>query len=534
MSGAQGGQARPRVRATDDAGPRGARVPGGGFARQVHAEWTKFRTIRGWVAGLAVAALVTALLGLLSASSSHASCGPTDAACPAVPVGPDGGAVNDKFFFVHRSLTGDGSITVRVTSMTGQIRKPDATPGVRNVVSGVVPWAKAGVLVKDGTRQGSAYAAVMVTGAHGVRMQHNYTHDVAGRPGGVSRQSPRWLRLTRSGETVTGAESADGARWTTLGSVRLAGLPATVRIGMFAASPGDLTVTRGDLGGSVTAVRFAETTAVFDEVSLGGGTSGEAWRHDDVGVTLEPDGSPHHPGRAETSGATFTVTGVGDIGPSAEGMSVENTLTGVPAGLIVVIVVAVSFVTAEYRRGLIRTSLLAVPARGRVVAAKAVVIVAVTFVAALAACAVAVTYGTGILRDNGNQVLPVPWLTEVRVVAGVAALFDATAVLALGLGFLFRGSAAAVTGAIAVTVVPHILATASVLPAEAAQWLLRLTPAAGFAIWQSVPEYAHVLDTYTPQAGYYPLPPWAGLAVSCGYAALAVALAIVRLHRSDV
>jgi hypothetical protein len=51
---------------------------------------------------------------------------------------------------------------------------------------------------------------MMVTGGHGVRMQYDYTHDTAGRPGAVSAASPRWLRLTRSGDTLTGYASADG------------------------------------------------------------------------------------------------------------------------------------------------------------------------------------------------------------------------------------------------------------------------------------------------------------------------------------
>ena len=40
---------------------------------------------------------------------------------------------------------------------------------------------------------------MMVTGRHGVRMQYDYTQDLAGRPGAVSAASPRWLRLTRAG-----------------------------------------------------------------------------------------------------------------------------------------------------------------------------------------------------------------------------------------------------------------------------------------------------------------------------------------------
>ncbi|WP_248960034.1 ABC transporter permease subunit [Sphaerisporangium perillae] len=506
-----------------------------GFAQLLRAEWTKFRTVRGWMIGMTAAALVTILLGVLFAAGSHSSCskGPIEVACPVTPVGPGGEAVDDRFYFVHKSLTGDGSITARVNTMTGQIRKPDVTPGVRNVISGVVPWAKAGVLIKESTKQGSAYAALMVTGSHGVRMQHNFTEDVAGRPGGVSKESPRWLRLTRSGDTLTGYESADGTNWTKVGTARLAGLPSTVRVGLFATSPGDLTVGQAAIGGVTAAARFTEVTAVMDQVDLQGAVSGGPWSHDDVGVVSDVDGTPHHPGGVVESGGTFTVTGVGDMAPGTEGMAIERTLTGALSGLIVVIVMAVMFITAEYRRGLIRTTLIAAPGRGRMLAAKATVIAMVTFVTGLIAAAVTVEVGTRMLRANGNPLLPVSPLTELRVVVGTAAFLAVAAVFALALGVVFRRSVAAVVTAIVLIVLPYVLATTSVLPLSGAQWLLRLTPAAGFAIQQSVPEYAHVLGYYAPQMGYYPLAPWAGLAVTCGYAALALGLAAFLLSRRD-
>ena len=59
----------------------------------------------------------------------------------------------------------------------------------------------------------------------------------------------------------------------------------------------------------------------------------------------------------------------------------QRTLLGAFAALIAVIVVATMFITAEYRRGLIRTTLAASPLRGRVLAAKAVVIGSVAFAA---------------------------------------------------------------------------------------------------------------------------------------------------------
>jgi uncharacterized membrane protein len=42
-----------------------------------------------------------------------------------------------------------------------------------------------------------------------------------------------------------------------------------------------------------------------------------------------------------------------------------------------------------------------------------------------------------------------------------------------------------------------------------------------------------VSNAYTPAAGYYPLAPWAGFAVLCGYAAVALGLGIVLLRRRD-
>ena len=51
-----------------------------------------------------------------------------------------------------------------------------------------------------------------------------------------------------------------------------------------------------------------------------------------------------------------------------------DTLVGTFAGLIAVLVVGTMFITAEFRRGLIRVTLTASPRRSRVLAAKAIVL----------------------------------------------------------------------------------------------------------------------------------------------------------------
>jgi ABC-type transport system involved in multi-copper enzyme maturation permease subunit len=502
----------------------GTRAGHSGLGRLVRAEWVKFRTVRGWVIGMLVALLVTAGVALLD----HSTCGgtvvpggkvTTGVGCAAPASGPGGVAVTDSFYFVRQPLAGNGSITVRMTSLTSG-QGP----------AGLQPWSKAGIIMTASTRPGSAYAAMMVTAGHGVRMQYDYAGDIPGPPATVSAASPRWLRLSRSGDMVTGYQSADGSHWRVVGTVRLAGLPAGVQAGMFAASPGSYQSSSQTLGGSSGSGAATVAAARFDHVSVTGRHAGGGW----AGVAV---GGPSPGTGFHQAAGTVTVTGSGDIAPyvaagGQPGTSVEQTLTGAVVGLIAVIVVAAMFMTAEYRRGLIRVTFAASPRRGRVLGAKAIVIGSVAFLAGLAGSIAAVVAGERLLRSNGNFILPVSAFTEVRAVAGTAAILAVAAVLALALGALLRSSAGAVTAVIAAIVLPYLLAII-VLPAGAADWLLRLTPAAAFAIQQTTPAYPQVSAPYTPGNGYFPLAPWAGFAVLCGYTALAVGLAVVALRRRD-
>jgi ABC-type transport system involved in multi-copper enzyme maturation permease subunit len=519
-----------------------------GFPQLLRAEWTKFRTVRGWIIGMIVAALVTLGLGLFTVGASSSSCqhvggGPvrTGRACgPTFPVGPGGEPVDDSFYFVHQPLTSSGSITVRVTSLTGLLPPADSnvSPGPTGPVDtrpGLVPWAKAGLIIKDGTRPGSAYAAMMITADHGVRMQDNYTNDVAGQTGAVSPVSPRWLRLTRSGDTITGYDSADGTHWTQVGTVHLAGLSSTVQAGLFTASPDYQVVSQNFGGGTNGSSLPSQATAAFDHVSRSGAWPAGRWTGGYIGSANGSGIGGYH----QASGR-FRVTGSGDIapipaghgGPADSATTISDYLLGTFAGLIAVVVIATMFITAEYRRGLIRTTLAASPRRGRVLAAKAIVIGSVTFVAGLLAAGAAVIFGAQIARSR-SYVFPVTGLTELRAVIGTAALLAVAAVLALALGTVLRRSAAAVTIVIVAIVLPYILGVASVLPVSAADWLLRITPAAAFAIQQAAPQYPQVTALYSPTSGYFPLAPWAGLAVLCGYAALALGLALYLLRRRD-
>ena len=137
--------------------------------------------------------------------------------------------------FLSQALTGDGSIVARVVSLQ------DSNP-----------WAKAGLMIREGTAAGARHAFCFVTPGNGVGfIRRTATNATSAYTAGSRSTVPRWLRLVRAGASITGAESADGVAWTTVGAVSLA-LPAAVRIG--------LALTSGD--------NHRLCTGVFDLVQI--------------------------------------------------------------------------------------------------------------------------------------------------------------------------------------------------------------------------------------------------------------------------
>ena len=155
--------------------------------------------------------------------------------------GKDIWGTTDSFRFVSQPLTGNGTLSARVVSQT-------ATD----------PWAKAGVMLRDGQGATARHAMVVVTPQKGVSFQRRTTAGGASaHTSGSMAKAPRWVRLVRAGDVITGAESANGSSWTTIGSTTIA-LPATVRAGLCVTSHNNSTVS----------------TAVFAQVTLapsGGG-----------------------------------------------------------------------------------------------------------------------------------------------------------------------------------------------------------------------------------------------------------------------
>lgn len=197
----------------------------------------------------------------------------------------------DQFHFVHQSLTGDGEIVARITDLD------NATDD----------WAKAGIIVKQSTQAGSPYALLAVTPANGITFQHNFNGDTGSAPYTLPNA---WLKLKRTGDTVTGFVSSDGQTWTQIGSTTV-DLNSDAVVGLFVTSH----------NGSQLA------TAKFDNVSVQQGTVAASlpapWAATDIGT-------PRLAGSATYSAGTFTVNGAGDDiwGDADQAQFVHQSLTG--------------------------------------------------------------------------------------------------------------------------------------------------------------------------------------------------------------
>jgi len=142
----------------------------------------------------------------------------------------------DAFHYVFHALTGDGSIQARVASLTK-----------------TASWTKAGVMIRETLSAASAQALMLVSASKGVAFQRRtVTGGASTNTAGSSAAAPRWVRLERSGSTVTGLESRDGITWSKVGSDTIP-MRSTVYVGLAVTSHADpavATATFDDVSGS--------------------------------------------------------------------------------------------------------------------------------------------------------------------------------------------------------------------------------------------------------------------------------------------
>ena len=163
----------------------------------------------------------------------------------------------DAFHYVYQPFTGDGQITLRVTSLQN-----------------THPYAKAGVMLRGALTANAAHVMLNVRPAGGLEfLTRSGTGEATTLLASATAAVPVWLKLARAGATVIASWSTNGAVWTEVGRITTA-LPTTVFAG--------LPVTSHTTSGL--------NTATVDNVSV---TSGPVNHAPTVAIT------------APTPGATF-------------------------------------------------------------------------------------------------------------------------------------------------------------------------------------------------------------------------------------
>ncbi len=134
--------------------------------------------------------------------------------------GSDIWSTADAFHYMSQPATGASEIHARVVSL-----------------SPTDPWAKAGVMIRDGVGAGAINATMVLTPSNGVSFQYRSSTGGASVStsfgGGGVVKAPRWVRLARSPSNSFAAYySSDGTNWTQLGATTILPMNNSALIGL--------------------------------------------------------------------------------------------------------------------------------------------------------------------------------------------------------------------------------------------------------------------------------------------------------------
>ncbi len=184
--------------------------------------------------------------------------------------GGDIWGTTDAFQYVSQPTNGDFQIVARVTA-----------------IQNTHQWAKAGLMLRQSTAENAAHVLLDITPGGTVEFMKRASSGASTTLVTYGSQvAPAWLRLSRTGSTVTAAVSANGSTWTTLGSTSVT-IPASASVGLAVTSHDVNTLNTStfdnvsvDYGLGTTASATASATDGVERGHLCGGYSGcRAARH---------------------------------------------------------------------------------------------------------------------------------------------------------------------------------------------------------------------------------------------------------------
>jgi ABC-type transport system involved in multi-copper enzyme maturation permease subunit len=214
------------------------------------------------------------------------------------------------------------------------------------------------------------------------------------------------------------------------------------------------------------------------------------------------------------SGAPYKISAANS---AAGGVSIS--LLGLVFTQLVVGVLGVLAFSGEYATGMIRASLVVVPARLPVLWAKLIVLAGLVLPVTLLTAVAEFFVANALESARGGSAMSLTDPGVLREVIGASLYLTVTAVIGLALGALLRRTAAGLSVFAAMFLVVPLVA--AYLPGI--KGLVPYLPSsAGGTIWGAGKLF-----------GGHQLSSWAGFALLCGYAVVLTGLAAWRLRRRD-
>ena len=198
---------------------------------------------------------------------------------------------------------------------------------------------------------------------------------------------------------------------------------------------------------------------------------------------------------------------------------VAGALTGGALAQLIIGIVGILMVSAEFSSGTARSTFAAVPDRRMVLGSKAAVLVAITFTMSLASSLIAFIAGQHILAGKHvNVSFSDPGVT--RAVIGGALYLTVSGLLGLGIASIVRHTAASIGTLLGVLlVVPSLV---GFLPVSTEHTVGRYLPSgAGSAVVKVHPDP-------------WDMAPWTGIALFAGYAIATLVIGAIALRRRDI
>lgn len=131
----------------------------------------------------------------------------------------------DELHYVYQQLSGDVEIIARIASQED-----------------THIWSKSGVMIRESLSAGSKQAHMFMTPNYGFNFQWRTQTDStsSGSTGGTTSADPNnWVRLVRSGSSISAYSSSDGTSWTQVGSTVTISMNTAVYVGLSVCSHSD-------------------------------------------------------------------------------------------------------------------------------------------------------------------------------------------------------------------------------------------------------------------------------------------------------